>query len=416
MRAVVWSIVAATLVAGSAVAQPKVPTPAVLPVPETTPPVEFGIGHPTNVETFPTVRPPMPVTGAPIEIPPGPMFWLDGDYLLWRTKGGLVPPVVVGIYSSANPPLPVDPRMSFPVSDDHINGSLQSGYRLRAGMWTDKPQGTGYEAIYTSFLHNESTNTFFGGWNSILARPFVDVVQRSTAVLQLSNTIGTLQGVAAMRTQFDSDGFELNMLRRGPAMIGEQMHWVLGVRYWGLEESLAIEGASQGGNLRVASFDSFATQNRFLGPQFGGQWLWERGRMSIDVSLKMAVGAMRQETSIDGGSTAMLASGAAIQRQGGLLALSSNIGDYDRTKLAWIRDTSFNLRYRITDNVQFRLGYEFFWASSVLRPGQQIDLGVNPTLLPFNNASLSGPIRPWYRPDGEIFWMHGINVGLSVQF
>ena len=88
----------------------------------------------------------------------------------------------------------------------------------------------------------------------------------------------------------------------------------------------------------------------------------------------------------------------------------------DRTKLAWVRDTSLNVRYRITDNVQLRLGYEFFWVSSVLRPGQQIDLGVNPTLLPFNPGPVSGPIRPLYRPDGETFWMHGINVGVAVQF
>src|SRR5262249_46032335 len=155
----------------------------------------------------------------------------------------------------------------------------------------------------------------------------------------------------------------------------------------------------------------FSTRNRFYGPQVGGNWHWDRGRFGIDLSMKLAVGAMTQETTIDGGSTAMVASGARLDRPGGLLALSSNIGNYSRVRLAAMQDAALNVSYRLTDNMQLRLGYEFVRASSVLRPGQQIDLGVNPTLLPFNAGPASGPIRPWYRPDGEVFWMHGVNLG-----
>src|SRR3954465_871729 len=120
MRLAAWIAVVMT---GVAAAQPS---PVEVPA---APPVEFGVGDaPTGIIV------PTPVTGAPIEVPPGPMFWANADYLLWRSKGGLVPPLVVGLYTSASPPLPADARMAFPVSDDRINGSLQSGYRLRAGM------------------------------------------------------------------------------------------------------------------------------------------------------------------------------------------------------------------------------------------------------------------------------------------
>jgi hypothetical protein len=424
MRTAVWAAVAAGLFAGTAAAQPAslappVPPP-VLPPPVPAlaepPPLEFGVGIPVGSDACPGVRPPTPVTGAPIEVPPGPMFWAGADALFWRAKGGLVPPLVVGIYTSATPPLPADPRMAFPVSDDRLNGDLKSGYRVRAGMWIDKPNGTGVEAVFTSFLGTDNVNSFVGGSNTILARPFVDVVQRNPALFRLSDPTGTLQGIAQVRSTFDSDGLELNVMPRGPAMIGEEMHWVLGVRYWSLEESLLVHAASAANGLQVSEFDAFTTRNRFYGPQVGGTWHWDRGRFAIDLTTTMALGGMTQETSIDGGSTAVLASGARIDRPGGLLALPSNMGDDSRTKLAWVRDTSLNVRYRITDNVQLRLGYEFFWVSSVLRPGQQIDLGVNPTLLPFNPGPVSGPIRPLYRPDGETFWMHGINVGVAVQF
>src|SRR4051812_48394184 len=212
MRTAVWAAVATGLFAGSAVAQPAAiappvppPPPPLLPPPvgvPIEPPLEFGVGVPVGSEACPGIRPPTPVTGAPIQVPPGPMFWAGADALFWRAKGGLVPPLVVGVYTSASPPLPADPRMAFPVSDDRINGDLKSGYRLRGGMWIDKPNGTGLEAVFTSFLRTENLNSFVGGSNTILARPFVDVVQRNPALFRLSDPTGTLQGIAQVRSTF----------------------------------------------------------------------------------------------------------------------------------------------------------------------------------------------------------------------
>ena len=410
MRSAAWTAVVGCLLVGTAAAQP-VPVAS----PEAAPPLEFAVEAPVFLDPASGVRPPMPVTGAPIEVPCGPMFWAGAEALFWRAKGGLVPPLVVGVYTSANPPLPADPRLAFPVSDNRINGDLKSGYRLYGGIWLDKPHGTGIEAVYTAFLSSDNTNGFVGGSNVVLARPFVDVVRRDPALMRLSDPAG-LQGLALVHSTFDSHSLELNMLRRGPAMIGEEFHFILGARYWSLEESLVIGSGSRAGGLTVTGFDAFATRNRFLGPQVGGNWRWDRGRLGIDLTFKWSIGGMQQETAIAGASSAVLASGARIDRSGNLLALASNIGDHERTKLVWLRDTALNVSYRVSDHVQLRLGYQLLWVSSVLRPGQQIDLGVNPTLLPFNPGPVSGVIRPWYQPDGEMFWMHGFNLGVAVQF
>src|SRR5829696_8872798 len=163
MRTAAWSAVVGCLLSGTAAAQ-------VLPAPvsDAPPPPEFAVGAPvTSLEGVPGVRPPMPVAGAPIEVPPGPMFWAGADALFWRSKGGLVPPLVVGVYTSADPPLPADPRLAFPESDSRINGDLTSGYRLYGGMWLDKPHGTGIEAVYTAFLSSEDASGFVGGSNVI---------------------------------------------------------------------------------------------------------------------------------------------------------------------------------------------------------------------------------------------------------
>jgi hypothetical protein len=327
-----------------------------------------------------------------------------------------MPPLVVAIGGPAALAVPIDPRWAVPISDDRINGDWQSGLRLSAGMWLDKPHGTGLEASYAVFLKSSELVSYSSAPNMVLGRLFVDVTGPGVALFQLSSPSGSTQGLAQVRTSFDSDGFELNMLRRGPAMIGEEFHWILGIRYFGMKENLSIESLSQVGGLRVGSFDTFATKNQFVGGQFGGRWNWNIDRLSIDFLWKMAIGGMSQEVDINGGSNAALTSGARIERSGGLLALSSNIGEYQRTKLVVMRDATLNFSYAITSNVKLNLGYNLMWVSSVIRPGEQIDLGVNPKLLPFSGVAPSGPARPSFQFNGEEFWMHGINVGLSVQF
>ncbi|HKA07622.1 MAG TPA: BBP7 family outer membrane beta-barrel protein, partial [Gemmataceae bacterium] len=203
---------------------------------------------------------------------------------------------------------------------------------------------------------------------------------------------------------------------RGPAMIGEEMHWIVGVRYFGLEESLAVESMTQGGGMRVGTFDSFATRNQFYGGQFGGRWSLTRDNFTIDLILKLAVGGMGQEVVVQGGSSAVMGSGARVDRPGGLLALQSNIGDYDRVKFVIIRDTQLNVNYCLTENISLRLGYTFMWVSNVVRPGEHVDMGINPSLLPFSGAAPQGPIRPTFKYDGDVFWMHGINVGVTIRF
>ena len=87
--------------------------------------------------------------------------------------------------------------MAFPVSDDRLNGDLKSGYRVRAGMWIDKPNGTGVEAVFTSFLGTENVEPFCRRVE-LDPRPAVrGRGQRDPALFRLSDPTGTLQGIAA---------------------------------------------------------------------------------------------------------------------------------------------------------------------------------------------------------------------------
>jgi Putative beta barrel porin-7 (BBP7) len=388
-------------------------TPAELPPPSTV----FGSDLPPSGEIVPppVVRPPAPVPGAPIEVPPGPQFWGTFDYLMWRSKGALAPATVGMVLGGAARATPINPLAAFEVNDNRINGDLQNGFRLDVGCWLDKPNGTGVELKYTQFIHAERTSTYFGSPVTALVRPFWNEASNSPSLFQLSAPDGSLLGNARVRTSYDSDGFEGNYLWRGSPMFSEEAHWIVGMRYWGLKENMTVEAGSEAGGMNVGTFDSFTTRNRFFGPQVGADLNWSRSGFTFDVAFKLAVGAMMEQATIQGSTTAVLPSGSVFERQGGFLALSTNSGTHDRTKLAFMRDTSFSVSYSLTENIALHIGYDILWVSNVVRPGEQASLNINPTLLPFS-AMPTLPLQPGFRFNEETFWMHGFTVGLAVQF
>src|SRR5262245_39041406 len=443
MRTCLAALVTGAILIGAAVAQPPTtlppvtigdPVPASPVVPLTLPAPDIVVAPPEQqpevhapglpqgtvvsppVGSKPAARPPMPVFGAPTEVPPGPMMWLGLDYLYWRAKGGPVIPLVSAV---AGPPalaVPLDAGSAFALSSDEYNRGPYSGFRLSVGSWRDKPRGTGIEAVFTWFLEEPDRTTFPDAPGVALARPFLDARAGVPGLFQLSTPTGTVRGAAAVDTSLDTGGLELNYLRRGPGMFSEEMHWIMGVRYWRLEESLTTEVASRAGPLMASSFDTFATRNQFYGAQIGARLNFYRNDCTITLSTKWALGCMVQESDIQGASSILLPNGQRIDRAGGVLALPTNIGEYDRKKIALLRDMSLSVGYCLAPGVTMRVGYDFLWVSSVLRPGGQIDPAVNPTLFPFGGAAPTGPLRPLQRFDGETFWMYGASIGLEVQF
>ena len=78
---------------------------------------------------------------------------------------------------------------------------------------------------------------------------------------------------------------------------------------------------------------------------------------------------------------------------GGLLALpGANIGRYTQSKFAVVPEAGVKIGYHLTPNLRLAVGYNFLYLSSVLRPGDQIDTGLDVTRIP--NFPLPGDYRP----------------------
>jgi len=69
-----------------------------------------------------------------------------------------------------------------------------------------------------------------------------------------------------------------------------------------------------------------------------------------------------------------------------------------------------NLSYDVTPNIRFIAGYRFLYWSRVMRPGDQIDLGLSAI------PPAAAGARPAFLNDTTDFWAHGANIGIECRY
>ena len=150
----------------------------------------------------------------------------------------------------------------------------------------------------------------------------------------------------------------------------------------------------------------------------GGRFDWAIGSFSVDVFGKFAMGATTAQTTINGASSYLSPGSPTVTAPGGIFALPTNMGRYNRTAFSVIPEGGINLGVQLTSYLQFRVGYSFLYWTNVLRPGNQIDRSVNPQFIPTDQGfgQGGGPNRPTFSPQQSDFWAQGLNFGLVFSF
>jgi hypothetical protein len=105
--------------------------------------------------------------------------------------------------------------------------------------------------------------------------------------------------------------------------------------------------------------------------------------------------------------------GASSDQPGGILALPSNIGSYQRNQFAVLPEFGADLRYQLTPLWRLNVGYTLLVVTNVVRPGDQIDLNLDPSQFP--NASASGTQPRFSYVDSDL-WVQGVNFGIECNF
>lgn len=377
-------------------------------------------------------------------------FYGSAEYLLWWFDGMYVPPLVTT--STAGTPQAQagvlgEPNTSILFGNGEVNSGSRNGLRFKLGTWFNDYQDLAIEGDMFFF---ETESTGFSGTgvagDPILARPFfnmvpvdaMDNVLPPAQDAELVSFPGVVEGTVSVDTRSDFAGAGLRLRAAlcckeiggvcntcdpcgpavGPSSVS-RIDAIAGYRFLKLDERVLIQEDLN--SLITASpgtfdiYDRFDTYNEFHGGDVGFIWEWESPRWTLEFLTKVALGNTHQRVTIDGETT--VSDGVnTYTEEGGLLALRSNIGTYKRNKFTAIPEIGVTAGYRITPRLKATLGYTLIYWGSVVRPGDHIDLDVNPNLLPPVVEPVVGPERPRFRWDDTSLLAHGLNAGLDYRF
>jgi hypothetical protein len=399
--------------------------------------------------------------------------YAHGEYLLWWIDGMDVPPLVTtstdpddgGVLP--NPGLDDNQSTVILYGADPILEDPRSGFRVLLGVWLDECNKQAIEGDY--LFTGELEETFFASGEDgdpIISRPFFDFFppgppanlppQENAEEVSSEDLDGSV--TVNSTSSFQGAGIRLrhNLCRSGCPDIGcgscvdcgmgvdcglgvgcgagvgcgscvgggdyRYVDFISGFRWYSLDESLSVTedlivdveapGDTSFNGTRIVVMDSFETDNDFYGGELGFDWGIERGRYSVNLLSKIAIGNNSQRVSING-STQTFPPGVdppPAAEEGGLLALSSNIGDYERDRFSMIPELNVNVGYKLTQRLKLRVGYTILYWTNVLRPGDQINRQINSTLLAGETPSLP-PLSPLFEFNETNALVQGLNVG-----
>jgi hypothetical protein len=255
--------------------------------------------------------------------------------------------------------------------------------------------------------------------------PFFDVTGPGESVTGLSSA-GRFSGRATEELSARLLGAELHGAMNLMSTAAWRLDILGGFRFLNLRETLTFNTDSPNVDPRPADVfqtrDQFETTNNFYGAQAGVRARYDRGPWAFKGTFKFALGVMTQSVDIDG---FLLTNdfndfGEPETFPGGYFAQPTNIGSHSRTEFAVVPEIGLNLEYHVTDWITILAGYTFLFTSNVVRPGDQIDRGINPTQSASFGGTpptpLVGPARPAFQFHDSDFWAQGLNFGVTFRF
>jgi hypothetical protein len=188
-----------------------------------------------------------------------------------------------------------------------------------------------------------------------------------------------------------------------------------GYRHLDLSELLRVEEYLVAGGDIFDIYDEFGTSSRFHGIEVGfeGDFRCSKNNL-LNIFSRVAVGMNTNNISIAGQTIDTIAA-VTTTRDGGILAQASNIGTSSHRQASLAAEFGLNLRTKWTSHLSSNVGYSCLFWGNVARPGEQIDMNVNPNLFPPPTA-VPGTIGAQRTHRLSDFFAHGLNAGLTYSF
>jgi hypothetical protein len=383
-------------------------------------PVPVPVGSPLDGPA------PGPLHGANEAPPSGPgpepehheeRFWVRTDYLMWWFKTAPTPPLL----TTGTTGISGHPDTSVLVGDLGFNDRFRSGGDFRAGYhFGCLPFGI--DVGYFFVEDRTGAEDVFSNGSPLLARPFFNTAlgREDVQVLAAPGSPGSFH-VEDLTRLWGLDG------NLAVSAVGNECWSVvglLGFRYLDLTEGLlTIDRFTTNplvpvfGAVPAVVTDHFATRNQLYGGQIGAEAEYHLGRFFVNGRVEGILGSDHQTVLIEG-SSLLTTPGGRVLLPAGRFALPTNIGNYSREEIVFVPEGAVNIGVELTRWLRIHVGYTFLYWDRVVRPGQEIDRGVNTNLVPtaVGPGGAIGAARPEFHFNNTDFWAQGLNAGLEVHF
>lgn len=355
-------------------------------------------------------------------------WYLRAEYLLWWINGQQLP-----VLAATGPPgsqgILGQPGTVVLFGGDKQDFGAFSGGRFTLGYWCDPCQQHGFE-LSGFFLAQRGARFFASSARfPLLTRPFFNI-NDNREDSEITASPDRASGALAVDSTSKLWGAEANYRCNICCGCQSRFDLLAGLRYLDLREDLTIREdvmvtAVPPGGLppgvavgdRALVVDDFRTHNQFYGGQVGFDWEYRRGRWVLDSRVKIGLGDNHETIDIRGYQILTHANGTQQVFNGGLLALPSNSGHFQRDRFCVVPEIGVNLGYQVTENLKAYVGYNFLYWSNVVRPGDQIDRVLDINQIP---NFRTGPPAPQRRPlvpfKETSFWAQGVNFGLEYRY
>lgn len=354
----------------------------------------------------------------------GNRLWFQGEALLWWTRGGETPPLLTTSPASTSQPnagVLGQANTSILFGDQPLNNNLHAGGRLSFGVWLDQYEQSGLEFSYLILGQNTQAYSNQSMGNPILARPFYNVTTgaQDAVLIAYPNAFnGTFNALSVENFEGAEALWRRALVRGGDG----RTDLLLGYRYQRLTDGLTVgDSITTSGTSSVPpagttinTTDLFHTRNNFNGGELGFAMQCRHERWTVDTTLKMGIGATETNVLINGWTSVITGGTTTARYNGGLLALASNMGTHDSWQFSTLPEIDLTLGYDLTPRLKATLGYSLLYWSGVARPGDQIDLNVNPKEIP--PPTTTAGERPEFVLHTSDFWAQGLNLGLEYRF
>ena len=344
-------------------------------------------------------------------------FWVDLDFLLWWRDERRFPPLV-----TTQPNAGALPNATILFGGGPVEEHARAGGRLEFGLWIDNCQRYGLGGHFLGISDAPVRYAIDSNELGFFARPFRDAsvdppVQTSFPIANdLANPATTGQlDITTGSELLASDFFVRWLLCKGDC---RRLDLLCGYQFARVDEDLTISSLTQTQPASLPSIavsDIFQTRNEFHGGHFGLQGEYRYGCWGLELLAKFAFGNMRERVFISGSTVTTDLQNNEDHRTSGMLAqATTNGGGHVQDDFAFMEDIGIKLAYYPLDRLKLSIGYSLMYWSSVVRPGDHIDLDVDARLLTANPPQ--DAIRPAFTFNSTGFHAHGLNLGVEYRF